>query len=115
MLLVCATYGSIRGAYKEHERTIWITPEDVNIRESIDNGRVSGDDIPKFIGYIGIAEEQNEFYSFKLSLVCAVLGIIPAFIAMFLYYKIYDRNALKCIRTELRRNNIEEDGFIVHF
>ena len=40
MLLVCATYGSIRGAYKEHMRTIWITPEDVEIRNQIEEGIV---------------------------------------------------------------------------
>ena len=63
MLLLCSTYGSIRGAYKENSRTVWITGDDIKVREQLENGEIPSDDVPAYIGYIGIANEQNEFYS----------------------------------------------------
>ena len=91
MLLTCATYGSIRGAYKEHAKTVWITAHDVEIRDGIDSGKIDSSEYPSCIGYIGISREQNEFRNFKLALDCTVLGIIPSIIVMYAYYLIYKK------------------------
>lgn len=98
LLMLCATYGSIRGAYKENNRTIWITTDDVKTQELIENGSKITDDVPAFIGYIGIANEQNEFYSFKLAIICMVLGIIPTLLTIYIYYKIYNTKVIICLR-----------------
>ena len=107
MLMLCAVYGSLRGAYKENAQTVWITSDDVYIREQIDSGMISGEDYPTFIGYLGVASEQNEFHSFKLAITCMALGGPPTFIALFVYCKLYDTALLKKLRNVISRKEDE--------
>lgn len=111
MLMLCAVYGSLRGAYKDDARTVWITSDDVNIREQIESGFISGENYPAFIGYLGVASEQNEFRSFKLAIACMLLGVPPTFVTMFLYFKLYDTVPIKKLRSAMSRK--EDDSVLI--
>ncbi len=107
MLMLCAVYGSLRGAYKENARTVWITSEDVYIRDQIESGAISGEDYPAFIGYLGVASEQNEFRSFKLAITCMALGVPPTFVALLVYCKLYDTAPIRKLRGLIKRTEDE--------
>lgn len=110
IILICATYGSIRGAAKENEKVIWVTAKDYEIREA----RISGAqiDAPIYTGYLGLASEQNKFYNLELALKCSILGIPVMIICMLCYYFIYNTFLWKKIRNFCMQKDSENRIFM---
>ena len=111
-VLGCSLIGALKGASIESKRKVGITEQDVMIRTRIDSGEQI--DAPVFVGQIALAAEQNEFYSYKLALIGAGIGIPAGILALMLYRWIYYSKAGESVIRWLKPRDEEEDLFI-HF
>ena len=109
-VLGCSLIGALKGASIESKRKVGITEQDIAIRARIDSGEAI--DAPVFIGQIALAAEQNEFYSYRLALVGAGIGLPTGILILILYRSIYYTGAWGMVIRRLSPGEDEEELFI---
>lgn len=106
IVLLCACFGSVRGAIKEsREPFIGVTQEDLSDMEA------AGDNAPEMVGVIALAVEQNRWRNFSYAAHYAVRGVAVYCMLMAAYLPLYHCRGFKAFRALFEKDTGGSDVF----